>query len=162
MARMTVKGLTDWSIKLQELGEAAGDVMAKAVYAGAGAVADAVKSAIDTIPEQQGYMPDGTQRVSATRDEKADLKEGLGISTFDNVGGKVSCAVGFEGYSRHKTRKYPKGVPIPMIARSIEKGSSVRAAYPFVRRAAQKVKESAKSSMVDAAQKAIDEITGGR
>ena len=160
MARLKITGLDDWSTKLQELGEAAPDVSKTAVYAGAGVVIEAIKASIDSIPEQQGYIQPGNQRHSATRDEKADLKEHFGISHMVTNGGEVHNRVGVEGYSRHQTKQYPNGVPLPLIARSIERGSSVRVASPFVKRAINRCKAQALAAMDEAATKKINEIMG--
>ena len=160
MARLKVTGLDDWSTKLQSLGQAADDVAKSAVYAGAGVVIEAIKASIDSIPEQQGYMQPGNQRHSATRDEKADLKEHFGISRMTNANGVTHNRVGVEGYSRHATAQYPQGVPLPLIARSIERGSSVRVASPFIKRAINGCKAQALAAMEEAATKKINEITG--
>ncbi|MBQ9325172.1 MAG: hypothetical protein IJ246_05320 [Clostridia bacterium] len=155
MARCTIKGLNDWSVKLQELGEAAHEIMGAAVYEGARVVADGVKQALGTIPIDDGYKPNGVPRKSATQDEINDLRSAVGIARFDSTGGKVSTAVGFDGYSSHKTKKYPGGVPLPMIARSIESGSSVRQKHPFMRRTANNLKGAAQEAMVRAAAEEI-------
>ena len=160
MAKLTVSGLQDWSIKLREIQDDAGGIMKAAVYAGAKVIADGIASAIDSIPEDQRYKQPGTLRASATHDEKEDLKNAIGIAHFDETGGKISTAVGFNGYSRHATKKYPQGVPLPMIARSIESGSSVRQKHPFMRRVAQSLRSEAVAAMRAAAEETYRKLGG--
>lgn len=162
MAKMKIEGLEDFGLMLRSLGDKTPAVMAAAVYAGAGVLAEAVKSEIQALPTQEGFLRAGDKRAYLTRDEKADLLQAVGIARFDHTGGKVTTAVGVEGYSSHPTRKYPGGVPLPIIARSIESGSSVREKNPFMRRAGQNAKGRAQQAMTDAAVAELDKITGGR
>lgn len=159
MARMTIQGLDDLSGLIRSLQEKGVEVMKAAVYAGADAMVEAVKESIRALPEEEGYMPAGEKRNTVTRDEKEALLTHIGIAKFDNTGGKVTTAIGFEGYTDHPTRKYPSGVPVPLIARSIESGSSVRRKIPFLRQAANRAKEQAQKAMADAANKKLQEIT---
>lgn len=158
MARMTIKGLDDWSTRLQNMAGRGEEIMKAAVYAGAGVLAEAVVAEINTLPEQQGYMPKGELRNVVTRDEKAALLSHIGIAKMDSTGGAVTTAIGFNGYSDHATKKYPSGVPVPLIARSIESGSSVRRKIPFLRNAANKSKGKVQNAMREAAEKAFEEL----
>lgn len=160
MARLTIQGLDDFSMRLQSLADHGEAVAKQAVYAGAGTMVEAIKAEINALPEQQGYMPTGEKRNVVTRDEKAALLSHIGIAKMDSTGGKVATAIGFEGYSEHATKKYPSGVPVPLIARSIESGSSVRRKIPFLRNAANKAKAAVENAMREAAEKAFEEMGG--
>ena len=158
MARLTIKGLEEFSMTLERLGNDAENVMKAAVYAGADKAVSLVKDSIRALPTDPGYKQAGTKRASVTPDEPADLLEHVGISHMDSTGSEVTAAIGFNGYSRHKTKAYPNGLPMPLLARSIESGSSVRQKVPFVRRAKSNQAQ-IKAAMEEAARKKIEEMT---
>lgn len=139
--RLNVKGMDDLITALQMVGADSDEIISKAMYDGAGMILDAVKREIEALPEDDGYKKDGVLRSVITSSEKKDLIDHLGIAHFQKNGGKVSTAVGFNGYSSHRTKKYPNGVPIALIARSIQSGSTVRSKNAFMNRAMKSVKE---------------------
>lgn len=159
MAKIVVKGLDEFKFSTDQISGGFQAVASAAVYAGAGEMVECIKTAINSLPTQNGYMKSGDKRNVVTADEKKDLVEHVGISHFDTTGGSVTAAIGFNGYSRHHTAKYPNGVPIPMIARSIESGSSVRQKNPFLRKAVNSNKEAISRAMQEAAQKKLEELT---
>ena len=155
----TVQGGDEFSALLTNLaGDQMVTVMKAAVYAGVGALADAVKSEIDNLPEESGYMPKGKKRNVIGKNDKQALKNGIGVSRIDSTGDKASAAVGFNGYNGRPTKKYPQGVPVPLIARSIESGSSVRVKNPFIRRAFNSAQSSATQKAIDAGQQKLNEL----
>lgn len=161
MAKLTVNGLEDFSTMIVALGQKGHEVVSAALYAGAGMMADAVKEAVSSLPDEawRFVVPGGDKLDVMTPDEKSDLINAIGIAKFSGDGGKTSTAIGFNGYSSHATKKYTGGVPLAMIARSIESGSSVRNKHPFMRRAANAATARVQQAMQDAAYKKIDEIT---
>lgn len=161
-AKLSVKGMDDLLGALQSVSGDSDGIIAKAMYDAVGTLKDEVIKNIRQLPEDPGYKKTGVQRAVVTPDEKQDLIEHLGIATFTKRGGKISTAIGFNGYSRHKTKKYPGGVPIPMIARSIESGSSVRIKHPFVRNAASAVKDRISQDMQQRISDEIRTIMGGQ
>lgn len=139
--KMTVKGLDDYITALHDLDADTDKIIKSALYDGAGVLIEEVKSRISALPEDRGYKQKGVQRNVATPDEKKDLLEHIGIAHFAKKGDAIGTAIGFNGYSRHKTKKYRQGVPIPLIARSIESGSSVRQKHPFMRQSVKAVQD---------------------
>lgn len=139
-------------------GDAAVTVMKSAVYAGVGVLADAIKSEIDSLPEESGYMRPGKKRNVVGTNDKRMLKERLGVSRIEATGDRANAVVSFSGYNGRPTKKYPNGVPIPLIARSIESGSSVREKNPFIRRAFNKAKTQAQQKAIDAGQQKINDL----
>lgn len=139
-------------------GDAAVTVMKSAVYAGVGVLADAIKSEIDSLPEESGYMRPGKKRNVVGTNDKRMLKERLGVSRIEATGDRANAVVSFSGYNGRPTKKYPNGVPIPLIARSIESGSSVREKNPFIRRAFNKSKTQAQQKAIDAGQQKINDL----
>lgn len=152
-----VKGGEEFSSLLAGLtGDQAVAVMKVACYAGAGVLADALKEEIQSLPEQEGYMPDGVQRNVITKHDKQMLAERIGVSRIESTSDKANAVVSFSGYNDQPTKKYKSGVPIPLIARSIESGSSVRKKNPFIRRAYNRVQSEALQKAIDAGQEEIN------
>ena len=122
MARMTIKGLDDLAIKISKLDDA--EVAKKCVYAGAKVIADEIRNRLesnDTLKE----------------DQLQDLLDSLGIAPIKtDSDGNVTTKIGFKGYGRKPTKKYPFGLPNQMMARAVESGTSFRPKRPFVRTAA--------------------------
>ena len=103
-------------------------------------------------------MRGNEKRNAVKRWEMDALIKHAGISHADDRNGVASIAVGFDGYADITTEKYPSGVPVPLIARSIESGSSVRVKHPFLRRAANEAKPEVQRAMVEAAEKMIAKL----
>ena len=159
MARKKVKGGEAFSNLMAGLsGYAVVEVMRSTCYAGAGELADAVKNEINNLPVQKGYMRKNQKRNVIGEHDKKMLLERLGVSRIEATGDRASVAIGFDGYNDRPTKKYPKGVPVPLIARSIESGSSVRQKNPFMRRAYNNAKPKVEQKMMDAGQNKINDI----
>lgn len=159
MARVRgVKGGEEFSALLNMAADQAVTVAKYAVYAGAGVLADAIKDEIRELPEESGYMPEGKKRNVVGTWDKEILQQRLGVSRIESTGDGANVVVSFAGYNGRPTKKYPNGVPIPMIARSIESGSSVRQKNPFIRRAYNKSKTQAQQKAIDAGQQKLNEL----
>jgi GGDEF domain-containing protein len=160
MARTkAVTGGEEFSALLNNLaGDQVITVMKSACYSGVGVLADAIKSEIRNLPEEDGYMRPGKKRNVIGKHDKRKLEEKLGVSHIEATGDKATVAVSFAGYNDRPTKKYPNGVPIPLIARSIESGSSVRQKNPFIRRAFNNAQTQAQEAAIDAGQKALNEL----
>ena len=158
MAKMTISGLDDFSTMLYNIGDKGIEIATNAVYSGAGTLIEKVKEEINALPVEEGYLPNGRKRRAVTQKEKDNLISHIGISRIETIGGKTTVAIGFDGYTDYATKKYPSGVPVPLIARSIESGSSVREKIPFLRKAATNNKERVKSDMINAADMTINNI----
>lgn len=159
MARMTVKGLDEISAKLEVLGTK-GTNMAKAcVWEGAKVIADKVKANIGSLPTDS-WRPKNTTKAGKynvlTATNKADLESGFGIGEIEVTGGGAQTVIGFAGTGSAPSKKYPRGLPNALLARSIESGSSARSAHPFVRPAVNQSKGAAQAAM----QAKADEFIG--
>lgn len=139
-------GFDEYMAKLNELQANTTSLIKRAVYDGAAVVANEVRASIEALPSTDRNPPKGEQ-LGVLDYEKDGLLEGLGLSGMKNDDGFIYTHVGFEGYNRLKSKKYPKGHPNSMIARSIESGSSVRAKHPFMRKALQNAKQKAINAM---------------
>ena len=157
MAKMTIgKGMDEYLAKLGNLEFAAPGLVGQAIYEGAKVVADQVRAEIEALPTAE------SKRVATPRDptqvEKDGLLDGLGIATKKNDGGYINVKVGMEGYNTDKTKKYPKGKPNAMIARSIESGSTVMKRNAFISRAVNKTKKDAEAAMQKVIEEGIEKI----
>lgn len=144
----------EYLLKLSRLEKNTNAILKQAVYEGAKVVADAIKEGAESLPvEQFRKLGPGEVFSGVTPEEKEAISQGLGLAEMEQDRSGWNTKAGFAGYvTRQKTRKYPKGTPVPMLVRSIESGSSVRRKIPFVRRAV----NSSKTQAVGAMEKIID------
>ena len=157
MAKMTIgKGMDEYLAKLGNLEFAAPGLVGQAIYEGAKVVADQVRAEIEALPTAE------SKRVAIPRDptqvEKDGLLDGLGVAKKKNDNGYINVKIGMDGYNTDKTKKYPKGKPNAMIARSIESGSTVMKRNAFISRAVNKTKKEAEAAMQKVFEEGIEKI----
>ena len=162
MAKITFPGLNDYELMISRLSKGVDDIAGKAIYAGAGIVADAIKENIKDLPIVRGYgtkenpLPGGV-----TAPQKAGLINGLGISPMQNGAGFLNVKIGFDGYNATKTDKYPQGQPNQLVARGVESGTSWKEKKPFIRPAINASKSRAEAEMARLLDQEIEKITKG-
>lgn len=146
MAKLDVGlGLESVEDLMKKLGSDLPKVSKQAVYAGAGVVADSIRAEIEKLDHLEDY-------------EKEGLLNGLGIAKIEENGATTDTKVGFDGYCKdHKTKSYPKGIPIPLLARSINSGTSWRTKQPFVTKAVKGCKDAAERAMAEVIDKKLKE-----
>lgn len=153
MARIEIRGFDELELQLSKLAdpELAKDV----VMAGAQPVADEIRKSIEALPEDKfRYLKKNEVFTGVPKQQKQDLLDSLGIAPPDvDYDGNTNTKIGFDGYGKLPTKKYPKGVPNQLLARAVESGSSVRKKTPFIRKAVNKAKKLAEAEM----QKKLDE-----
>ena len=157
MAKMTIgKGMDEYLAKLGNLEFAAPGLVGQAIYEGAKIVTDQVRAEIEALPTAE------SKRVATPRDptqvEKDGLLDGLGVAKKKNDNGYINVKIGMDGYNTDKTKKYPKGKPNAMIARSIESGSTVMKRNAFISRAVNKTKKEAEAAMQKVIEEGIEKI----
>lgn len=156
-------GLEEIQKKLEGLGEGTDAILNKALFEGSRVMADAFKAAIQSLPEDPGFkvIKKGEKpRNVVTAEDKADMIAHMGISRFQRRTGEVYASISFDGYDSTKTRKFPNGRPVVLIARSINSGSSVRMKHPFVKPTINKYKQAAQDAMRKAVEEELKK-TGG-
>lgn len=162
MAKITFPGLNDYELMISKLSKGVDDIAGRAIYAGAGIVADAIKENIKALPIVRGYgttenpLPGGV-----TAPQKAGLIDGMGISPMQNDAGYLNVKIGFDGYNATKTEKYPQGQPNQLVARGVESGTSWKQKKPFVRPAINASKSRAEAEMARILDQEIEKITKG-
>ena len=153
MARLEIRGFDELELQLSKLAdpELAKDV----VMAGAQPIADEIRKSIEALPEDKfRYLKKNEVFTGVPKQQKQDLLDSLGITPPDiDFDGNTNTKIGFDGYGKIPTKKYPKGVPNQLLARAVESGSSVRKKTPFIRKAVNKSKKLAEAEM----QKKLDE-----
>ena len=158
IAKLTSNTLDEYLQTMNRLGANIEKVAKRAVYEGAGIIADAVKREIETI---QTTGPNESEK-KRRETQKKGLKEGLGIAAMRSENGTTHTRVGFDGYNNIKTKKYPKGQPNQMIARTFNSGTSFTRKQPFFERAVRASKKEAQQTMVKVAETEMEEIINRR
>lgn len=159
MARnLTVSGLDLLFDQLRAAEAKCQDVAAKGVYVGAGIIADEVRRQINSIQTAQHGVSIGDVRLP-TDAEKAILQQEhvMGIVPFTKNGADVSTVIGIRqdsGYAYIGKRR----VPVPLIARSIEHGTSFMRKTPFFRTAVNRSKKEAKQATTQYIERSLQDI----
>lgn len=143
--------------KLQKLSDTR-EYIGEAVYEGAGIVADNMKAQIQALPVAQKYARNGETISTITSVQKKGLVDGFGISHMRDDSGFYNVKLGFSGYNKQKTTKYPQGVPNSVIARSVTSGTSFRRKNDFVGRAVRSTKAKAERAIEKKLDEAIRKI----
>lgn len=155
------KGLEEYELKLSKLEAGTEKIIGKAIYAGAGIMADAVRkniASLPIVPPKNSFGTATTPISGVTAAQKAGISEGFGISKMELDNGYYHVKLGFEGYNRTKTKKYPSGQPNILIARSVENGTSFRSKHPFVSPAVRGSRKAAEQKMKEVLDEEINRL----
>lgn len=153
MAKWKFEGLDEYLSQLEKLSNTSDEAIGHAIYEGAGVVAKSCASAIQSLPVNNQYGSDGITSV-----QKAGLIEGFGISHEQTDGLYRNVKLGFDGYNKQKTKKYPNGQPNSMIARSVNSGTSFRKKNPFMDRATRSAKSACEEKMKEVIEDEIKKV----
>lgn len=130
------------------------DVQKVAIYKGAGVVADIMRDEVRTLKTSDNYAR-LKMRYCYPEDKQA-LLDGLGVAGMKSDGDSVNTKVGFDGYF---TGKNGDKIPLPMVANSINAGTSFMYKQPFIQKTMSKANKKAVAEMQDALDEQIDKIT---
>lgn len=153
----TTTGLQEVLQQLEKIEGAAEAVAARSLYMGAGVMADAYASAVNSIEtEPFRYAPPGSYRKPSP-EEKAALAGKIGIAKFDKNGSEVGTSIGLQnaGY----TQLAGKTKAVAQIANAIDSGTSFMHKQPVFRRARSKAKAAAEGAIAAEAEKILNELT---
>lgn len=151
MPRVEVKGIDEYISTLNRVSKNTEEVLNKALYEGAGVMANEIKNNIEALPavtedyNLNAYKKGEKSKLSIK--QKKGLLNSLGIAPFDVKNGVIDTHIGFDGYNDIKTKKYPKGQPNQLIARIVESGSSYMNKTPFIRKAVKNGKAKTEEAM---------------
>lgn len=148
-------GLEEYIDKLNRLSALSRDkIIGAAVYDGAKIVADEVRRSIESLPTDERHM----KKIGPTESVQAALLQGMGVSPLQDQNGFLNVKIGFDGYDKNPTKKYPKGHPIPMLARAVQSGTSFMHPNPFVKNAVSRSRKPAVEAMKHRVDQEIDKI----
>ena len=153
---MKVDGIEELSRKLTDLGDRAEEVAAKALYAGAGVMANAYRNAAASV-RAQPFRYAVFKKRDPSFEEKAAIQGQTGIARFDKNGSEVQTSVGFSGSGYVTIAGKQKAVR--KIANAINSGTSFMNKQPVFRKASTQTAKAASAAIVAKAEKLIDEIT---
>lgn len=160
MAKFNFEGVDDLIAQYQKLSNKTEDVIGGAIYKGAKVVMKAVESAVDNISTDNRYGTADNPVSGPSSIQKAGLVHSLGITKMRNDNGFYNVKIGFDGYNKVQTKRWPQGQPNSMIARSIESGTSWMQKQPFMRKAEQSSRSACEKAMSEAVDKEIQKIIG--
>lgn len=165
MAKLSVTGLGNCEKMLNELEGSTRKICGMAIYDGAAVVADKVKQNLqalktDTEKRAMNDFQNG-KKLTLSPLQKQGLIDGMGISKMDYSGGGWNVQISFHGYNKVITKKYPRGQPNILIARSLNKGTSYLNKQPFMTSAVSAARAAAEAAMEARAETEINKITGG-
>ena len=141
---MKVDGMAEISELLDRMENEAPKAAARALYEGAGIMADEIRKGATTIKTGKGSSRSAA-RYATPEEKEIVLTAAAGIAKFNKNGTEVDTSVGFQnsGYAELGG----KMVPIPKIVNSINSGTSFMHKQPFVRKAANKAAPKAMEAM---------------
>ena len=155
---MHTDGIEELDRMLENLGNMAGPIAARALYDGAAVVANAYSKAVDSIRTGPVNWPGNMRNKArlATPEEKAALQGKTGISNFRSDGGpEINTVVGAtNGYVQIGGRT----VAVRVLARSINSGTSFMKKQPVFRQAQRSSKDAAQAAMISTANALIEQI----
>lgn len=151
------------------------NALKRVVKRGTAIIADALRYAVENLPVavyqrgtkernvslQQGYetcIPTlrgaTTLRGGVTKREKKLMLKHFGVTPIKrDRDGFLHAKIGWDGYTTHPKKGFPKGFPVPFMVAIIESGTSRRSKIPFIRKTVKKYE----SAAVEEMQKALDE-----
>lgn len=153
---MQVTGIEELSAKLNALGDKAEEVASRALYAGAGVMADQFTAAANSIRTAPFRYVFNGQKRDPSPEEKAAVQGKTGIAKFNRNGSEVDTKVGVG--ARGYVNIGGKRKAAAMIANAINSGTSFMNKQPVFRRAATQGAGPASAAILEAADKLIDEI----
>lgn len=141
MASMTVSGFDEFAKQLAEFKPRMTEIEKKALYKGAGMMADAVRASVGTLPYDSSTV--------------SQILNAIGIANFQAAAdGLITTAIGFDGYFEDSH------FPIPFFMREVEMGTSRIQKRPVFRQAVTKNAEAVKAAIADEIQRAVDAMLG--
>lgn len=161
MATLRMQGLKEYEEMLSKLDKDTVPMIGRAIYEGGKVVADEFRREVEALPVVAPNVRGTSERKLAgiTSEQKRGLLQGLGIAKMRSRDGVHDIKIGFDGYNNVHTKKYPGGQPNAMIARSVNTGSSFRAATYFADRAARNSKARAEKAMQQQFDKDLKKIS---
>ena len=185
-----VEGMDELIQTMEKLPQKARKIAAEGLYEGAGLVADQVSAAVQGIVTAPFKYAKGGKKRLPSPEEKAILMNARhGVAKFKNNGLRIDTSVGYQnsgygaitwnhaktfGGSRTKYKNGGNGKmvhasrgtgqsmkPVPLIANSINHGTSFMSRQPFLRKAFSQSEGKATAAIESGIQSRLDELSLG-
>lgn len=153
MATWKFRGLDTYLAKLESLSYNSEDYVKRAIYKGAGVVADQISGALSGIQtaDPDHYYHKGEVQPGPKPDEKAAIIGAFGLARMKQEGSAITTKAGFGNGTYNGTK-------ITTLARRLESGTSWQRKQPVIRQAANRSKAAAEEAMRVELEKQIREI----
>lgn len=168
MAKMTFKGWDELALKLSAIESGSRKIAGKALYGGARITIKKVKENIGKIPvDSMRRLKPGEQFIGLTKAQKKVLLDNLGISKVDvDADGLINLKIGYDddlGYMGEETatKKYPRGLPVNLIIRAAESGSSVRKPHHYMKKTIPQIRKQVKQHMKNIIDEEMGKVLNG-
>ena len=160
---MRAVGLDAAASMFEQLGNEAAGIASRALYQGAGVMADAMSKAADNIKTEKFHyarVKNGEKRLPSPEEAEA-LKNHTGIAHFRGGGAEVDTVVGFQqaGYTDIRGRRKTYRRAVGQIANAINSGTSFMDKQPVFRQAISKTRKTAAETIVNTANAEIEKLT---
>lgn len=161
MATFDFDGVDEYISQLEKLYGDTEKIMGKAIFDGAGVVMKYVLQGIDSIVVDNSFGTSEKPCNGPSSYEKEGLYRSVGIAKARHDGTFFNVKIGFDGYDELETKRWPKGRPYSMIARSIQSGTSWMRKQPFMRKAEQAAKAPCERAMALAIDREVEKRMKG-
>ena len=160
MAKFQFTGVDDLLAQYEKLEANSTQMIGKAIYVGAGLVADTIRASMESIIVDNHFGTSENKIAGPNALQKMGLLQSMGISELRRDGNFWNVKVGWDGYNNLKTKRWPQGQPNTLVAQSVESGTSWMEKQPFVRRAEKSSKGRCEEVMAEAFDKELKRIIG--
>ena len=155
---LKVEGMESITEMLAKAENAAPGIAAKALYTGAGIVADEIsKGARGVSTSRRFRYANGWQRDPSPEEKEALISAGAsGIAKFRHTGNSVDTSVGYSrsGYAEINGKRKP----VAVIANAINSGTSFMKKQPFIRKAVSQSKDRAGQAIAAEVERLVGEV----
>ena len=153
---MKTEGLDEVSMMLTKLGDQAQKVAASGLYDGAGVMSEEIKRHANGIRSSEFHYAVFVTRDPSNEEKEAVVQAGAGIAKFDKNGTEVQTSVGYSNSGYWNINGKMK--PVPLIANSINSGTSFMKKQPFFRQAVSRGTRPAEEAIINRIEERFDEL----
>ena len=109
------------------------NILKRSIFKGGKVMGNAVRKVVDDLPVDDTSHHHGIRKSISSRQKKG-LVDSYGIAKVRETRYGWNVKIGFDGYNDIVTKRWPKGQPNAMIARSLNSGTSFLQKNPFMDR----------------------------
>ena len=156
MATISFEGLDNVITLCEMTYRQTSKIVGKSIYPGAKVMLTAAEKATASIITDSTHT--SKMRVGPTEQQKQGLIESLGVAPIRRDDWGWNVKIGYDGYNGIVTKKYKKGQPNIMIARSVESGTSFMYPQHFMERAVESTRKQVEETIENAFYEEIKSI----